>query len=122
MNNSGQGQQGTHHWRFVRTAGFDQVLLESGADVMALQRLGRKLWAALTCSASGIEFDARTLIHIDTDKDGRIRVLEIFAAIAWMKARFKNPDDLTRGDAIVRQQRGCCGRSADAGLGASDFA
>jgi hypothetical protein len=92
-------QPSTHTWHFVRTAGFDQVLLESGADVMALAQLDQKLWAALSCPLTGIEFDSRTLTHIDTDKDGHIRVPEILAAVEWIGARLKNPDDLTRGAA-----------------------
>jgi hypothetical protein len=75
--------------------------LESGADVGALPELDQKLWAALSCPASGIEFDTRTLAHIDTDKDGRIRVPEILAAVKWIEVRLKNLDDLTACAAVL---------------------
>src|SRR5439155_14830250 len=39
---------------------------------------------------------------IDTDKDGRIRVPELIAAVRWACAMLKNPDDLLKGgDALV---------------------
>jgi len=87
----------THQWRFVRTAGFDQVLLESGADVAALPHLDQKLWAVLSCPTSGIEFNARTLAHLDRDKDGQIRVPDILDSVEWLGARLKNLDVLTGG-------------------------
>ncbi len=70
----------THHtWKFFRAGGFDQVRLETGADLMALDQLDQKLWVALACPTTGLEFD-KTLALIDTDKDGRIRAPELIAA------------------------------------------
>ncbi len=83
-------------WKFFRAGGFDQVKLESGADLLALDQLDQKLWVALACPTSGLEFDSRTLALIDTDKDGRIRVPEIVAAVKWAGACLKNPDDLLK--------------------------
>ncbi len=62
-----------HRWNFFRAGGFDQVRIESGADLMCLDQLDQKLWLALACPTHGLEFDAKTLELIDTDKDGRIR-------------------------------------------------
>jgi len=50
-----------HIWKFFRAGGFDQVRLDTGADLMALDELDQKLWVALACPATGLEFDARTL-------------------------------------------------------------
>jgi hypothetical protein len=83
-----------HAWRFYRVGGFDQVRLDSGADIAALETLDRKLWVALACPTKGLEFDTRTLELIDADKDGRIRVPEILEAIRWTVARLKTLDDL----------------------------
>jgi len=90
-------QSGHHVWQFFRAGGFDQVKLESGADIAALDQLDQKLWVALSCPTRGLEFDAKTLELIDTDKDGRIRVPEIIAAAKWACANLKNPDDLVKG-------------------------
>lgn len=72
-----------HRWRFCRLGGFDQVRLESAEDIRHLGQLDQKLWAALSCPVSGVEFDARTLAMLDSDDDGRVRVQEILAAVNW---------------------------------------
>ena len=81
-------------WHFFRAGGFDQVLLESGRDLLALDSLDQKLWVALSCPVKGVEFDQRTLELIDTDQDGHIRVPEVLAALAWAENRLNNPDIL----------------------------
>src|SRR3954466_2298269 len=86
-----------HVWKFFRAGGFDQVRLDTGADLMALGQLDQKLWVALACPTSGLEFDSKTLALIDTDKDGRIRAPEIIAAAKWACRCLKNPDDLLKG-------------------------
>ena len=85
-----------HTWKFFRAGGFDQVKLESGADLMALDQLDQKLWVALACPTTGVEFDARTLALIDTDNDGRIRAPELIAAVRWAGNCLKNPHDLIK--------------------------
>ncbi len=86
-----------HPWRFFRAGGFDQVKLNTGADLLALEQLDQKLWVALACPASGLEFDPRTLAFIDTDQDGRVRAPELIAAVKWAGKLLKNPDDLLKG-------------------------
>jgi hypothetical protein len=82
-----------HRWRFHRVGGLDQVVLDSGADLAHLAELDPKLWVALSCPTKGLELDPRTLELLDTDKDGRVRVPEILAAIRWCEPRL---DDLGR--------------------------
>ena len=90
-----------HTWKFFRAGGFDQVRLDSGSDLAALERLDQKLWVALACPTTGLEFDAKTLAVIDTDKDGRIRAPEILDATKWAVSNLKNPDDLLKGAAAL---------------------
>jgi hypothetical protein len=85
-------------WHFFRAGGFDQLLLETGEELLALATLDQKLWVALSCPVEGVEFDRRTLELIDTDKDGQIRAPELLAAVAWAGARLKNPDTLLGRD------------------------
>ncbi|HOY66694.1 MAG TPA: hypothetical protein PLP29_07375 [Candidatus Ozemobacteraceae bacterium] len=85
-----------HAWRFFRSGGVDQVSLDSGADLKALKELDPKLWMALSCPVQGLELDAATLGLIDTDKDGRVRVPELLAAVEWVCDRLKNPDELLK--------------------------
>jgi hypothetical protein len=86
-----------HRWRFFRSGGFDQVRLETGADLMSLDQLDQKLWVALSCPVKGLEFDTKTLELIDSDGDGRIRVPDIIAAVKWAGSLLRNPEDLTKG-------------------------
>jgi hypothetical protein len=86
-----------HVWRFFRAGGFDQVKLDTGADLMHLDQLDQKLWVALACPTTGLEFDPKTLALIDTDHDGRIRAPELIAAVKWAGAMLKNADDLVKG-------------------------
>jgi hypothetical protein len=91
----------THYWKFFRAGGFDQVKLESGADLANLDQLDQKLWVALACPAHGLEFDSRTLELVDTDKNGRVRAPELIAAAKWATSLLKNPDDLLKGQSSL---------------------
>lgn len=86
-----------HQWKFFTAGGFDQVKLETGADLMNLDQLDQKLWVALACPTTGLEFCSKTAAMIDADKDGRIRVPELIAAVKWAGTMLKNPDDLVKG-------------------------
>ena len=88
---------GSYKWRFFRAGGFDQVRLESGADLLALEQLDLKLWAALSCPTRGLEFDAKTLDLLDTDKDGRVRAPEIIAAVKWTASLLRDPGEILKG-------------------------
>ncbi|MBK9522735.1 MAG: hypothetical protein IPO13_14190 [Rhodocyclaceae bacterium] len=83
-----------HQWKFFRAGGFDQVSLESASDLQNLKHLDQKLWVALSCPTTGIEFDARTLTLIDVDADGHIRANELIAAIDWASERLGYADVL----------------------------
>ena len=86
-----------YRWRFFRAGGFDQVKLETGADLLNLDQLDQKLWVALACPTTGLEFDAKTAALIDSDKDGRIRAPELIAAVKWAGSLLKNADELVKG-------------------------
>ncbi len=88
-------------WRFFRAGGFDQVKLETGGDLTAIDQLDLKLWVALACPASGLEFDKATLALVDTDKDGRVRAPELIAAVKWAGSLLKNPDDLLKESPVL---------------------
>ncbi len=92
-----QYEKSGHRWTFFRAGGFDQVRLDTGADLLALEQLDQKLWIALSCPIQGLEFDGKILEKIDTDGDGRIRVPEIIEAVKWAGSVLKDPDELTRG-------------------------
>jgi hypothetical protein len=86
-----------HVWKFFRSGGLDQVSLETGADLLALDQLDQELWVALSCPVKGLELDERTLSLVDTDGDGRIGVPDVIAAVKWAGARLADPGDLLKG-------------------------
>ncbi len=89
-----------HDWKFFTAGDFKQVSLASGADLMALDQLDQKLWAALACPVKGLHFDTKTLELIDTDGDGRIRAPELIAAIRWAGSLLRDP-----GELLARHER-----------------
>jgi hypothetical protein len=97
MANETNDMPSRYPWRFFRAGGFDQVLLDSGQDLLALKFLDQKLWVALSCPVGSVEFDRRTLELLDTDQDGHIRVPEVLAAVDWAGSRVTDPDLLVRG-------------------------
>ncbi len=86
----------SHAFKFFRAGGFDQVRIDTAADLLALKELDQKLWVALSCPVKGIEFDTRTLALIDTDNDGHMRAPELLAAIDWTAARLNDPGVLAQ--------------------------
>jgi hypothetical protein len=90
-----------YRWTFFRAGGFDQVKLESGADLLNLEHLDQKLWVALACPSSGLEMDSRTLGLIDTDNDGRIRAPELIAAVKFAGHHLKDADDLLKQESSL---------------------
>ncbi len=80
-----------HIWKVFRVSGLDQIRLTTADDLRQLGTLDRKLWVALSCPISGLEFDDRTLALMDRDKDGRVRVEEVIHAVAWACARLRDP-------------------------------
>lgn len=83
-------------WSFHRMGGMDQVTLETAGELTRLRELDPKLWAALSCPASGLEFDARTLELLDSDGDGRIRIPEVLDSMDWVCERLADPSELAQ--------------------------
>jgi hypothetical protein len=93
--------QTNHKWRFFRSGGFDQVRIDSGNDIIQLDKLDQKLWVALSCPVEGIEFNEITLKYLDSDHDGKIRVLEVLGVIKWLSSVFKNLNSLVGASDII---------------------
>ena len=84
----------TYPWKFASVGGTVRVKIQSGADIANLYQLDRKMWTVLSCPTEGLEFNSKTLSHIDIDKDGRIRVDEVIRTSQWLTRILKNPDIL----------------------------
>lgn len=92
--------QSQHKWRFFRSGGFDQVALDSAADLLHLHELDPKLWTVLNCPTTGLEFDSRTAALLDLDGDGQIRIPEILAAVRWSCERLQDADILFKAPGL----------------------
>src|SRR5438477_317020 len=62
-----------HTWRFFRAGGFDQVRLDSGEDLMALDQLDQKLTLEHTADTARIfaqtHFNGDGIIPVDSDEE-----------------------------------------------------
>ena len=81
--------------------GTDQVTLTTMEELRHLRELDPKLWGALSCPATGIEFDQRTIALLDADGDGRIRMPEVLDAVEWLCARINDTANITGEPAYV---------------------
>ena len=70
-----------YKWTFQRIGGMDQAMLATSEEIRNLSELDPKLWCALSCPSSGMEFDTVTMKLIDEDGDGRIRIPEVVKAV-----------------------------------------
>ena len=79
-------------WSFENIGGSTRVKITSGADIAHLDELDPKMWTALSCPASGLEIDEKSLKYFDTDSDGQIRVNDVVATAKWVTSVIKNAD------------------------------
>ncbi len=94
-------KSGEHVWHFVQTSGLMQLQIRNIDDVLELDKLDPKLWVALACPTSGLEFSEDTLQVLDLDKNGRVRVPEILEACSFIKKYFRRPEIIMeKGDTI----------------------
>ncbi len=94
-----------YEWKFCTVGGVTRVNIESGADIAHLDELDQKLWTVLSCPVKGLEFDERTLMLMDSDKDGKLRVGEVVAAAQWLRNVLVDMDYLLEGkDTIAFSQ------------------
>ena len=72
-------------FNFFCAGGVEQLSICKAEDLAAVEALDPKLWLAISMPADCVDFDARTLALIDSDGDGRIRVPEVKAAVAFLR-------------------------------------
>jgi hypothetical protein len=90
-----------HHYGYFRSGGVDQVRLRESGDFLHVDEVDQKSWVALAMPTRGVDFDARTLELLDTDKDGRIRVPEVIAAVKWLREVLVEPGDLEKPTDLI---------------------
>lgn len=83
-----------YRWSFASVGGVKRVNLDKGEDLLHLHELDQKLWTVLSCPVNGLEIDTRSLQLMDLDGDGKLRVNDVLAAVAWATRLLRRPDDL----------------------------
>ena len=86
-----------YKWHYQSIGGVTRVNIKSGEDIAHLAELDQKLWTVLSCPVTDLDFDARTLSFLDSDGDGKIRVMEVREAVTWICSLIKNKDLLLKG-------------------------
>lgn len=91
-----------YEWKFVNVGGMTRVDIQSGKDIAHLGELDRKLWTVLSCPATGLEFDKKTLEILDKDKDGQIHVDEVISTAEYLCSVLKDPETLIAGSDTIK--------------------
>ncbi len=86
----------TYPWRFCSIGGVTRVRICSGEDIAHIAELDQKLWTALSCPVSGLEFDSEFLNLLDSDHDGRIRACDVIRTCEWICSLLKDRDLLLK--------------------------
>ncbi|MCR5841918.1 MAG: phage holin family protein [Bacteroidales bacterium] len=89
-------------WKYCSLGGVVRVNITSGEDIAHLGELDQKLWTVLSCPTKDLAFDERTLQLIDTDGDGRVRVVEVVAAAQWLTSVLKDKDAILKGESVLK--------------------
>ena len=76
-----------YKWSWFRAGRIAQVALKNGDDIANLASLDKKYFMAMSLPIKSVRYDRRMLELMDTDKDGRIRISEVLAAIEFLKAK-----------------------------------
>ena len=97
-----KNQNKGYPWKYCSLGGVVRVNITSGEDIAHLGELDQKLWTVLSCPTKDLSFDERTLQLIDTDGDGRVRVVEIVAAAQWLTSVIKDKDAILKGESVLK--------------------
>ncbi len=76
--------------------------LNDGDALAGVLDLDEALWIATAAPVGSFRADAAFLAYLDADRDGRIRVDEVRAAIRWLLANVTDPDEIRAGNDTLR--------------------
>jgi hypothetical protein len=107
------GKADKYKWTFANIGGTTRVKISTGEDLAHLSELDPKMWTVLSCPVKGLEIDEKSLMYMDTDSDGKIRLSDVISTSEWMVSVLKDPALLLEGkDSIDIEnfnQSGDCG-------------
>lgn len=77
-------------FHFRHFAGSLQLQIDDFGALRRAMELPEPLWVATACPTHSLQADARFLKFMDSDNNGRIRVEEVKAAVAWLAAQLSD--------------------------------
>ncbi|HND32436.1 MAG TPA: kinesin, partial [Myxococcota bacterium] len=83
-------------FHFRHFAGSLQLQIDDFGALRRAMELPEPLWVATACPVHSLQADPRFLKFLDTDNNGRIRVEEVKAAVAWVAEQLSDYDGVDR--------------------------
>ncbi|MBO5803635.1 MAG: hypothetical protein J6R25_00950 [Bacteroidales bacterium] len=91
-------KENKYDWDFEIIGGCSRVKITKGEDIAHLHELDPKMWTVLSCPVKGLEIDEKSLVYMDADGDGKIRVQDVISTAKWVVDAVNNPDLLLKGE------------------------
>ena len=108
------GNDRKYKWNFESIGGTTRVKITTGDDIAHLSELDPKMWTVLACPVKGLEIDEKSLLYMDCDGDGKLRINDIVCTSKWVTGVLKNVDLLIKGEDSIDineiDQENECGR------------
>ena len=106
------GNDRKYKWDFGNIGGTTRVKITKGEDIAHLSELDPKMWTVLSCPVKGLEIDEKSLLYMDCDSDGKLRINDVICTSRWITGVLKNPDLILEGaDSIdldqINQENEC---------------
>ena len=99
---------GKYKWDFENIGGSSRIKITTGDDIAHLSELDPKMWTVLSCPVKGLEIDENSLLYMDCDGDGKIRVNDVICVSKWVTSVLKDADLLLEGkDSMDIEQINC---------------
>ena len=91
-----------YKWTFANVGGVTRVKIQSGEDIRHLGELDEQMWTVLACPTTGLEIDTESLVLMDSDGDGSLKVKEVVQAADWLCSVLADPAVLLEKTDVLR--------------------
>ncbi len=92
------GKDRKYKWNFENIGGTTRVKITTGDDIAHLSELDPKMWTVLSCPVKGLEIDEKSLLYMDCDGDGKLRINDVICTSQWITGLLKNKDLILGGN------------------------
>ncbi len=92
------GNERKYKWNFESIGGTTRVKITSGEDIAHLSELDPKMWTVLACPVKGLAIDEKSLVYMDCDGDGKLRINDVICTSKWITGLLKDKDLILTGN------------------------